>query len=476
MPEAAPQFCIPADIPQRIFRAYDIRGIVDETLTHNIVYAIGLAIGSEAQAQGEKQIIVARDGRLSGPALQAALSRGLQDSGCDVIDIGAVPTPVMYFATFTLQARSGVVITGSHNPPNYNGLKIVIAGKTLAEDKIQNLYRRIVEKDLEKGVGGYSKVAVIDAYIKRVCSDIQLQKNLKVVMDCGNGIAGSTAPALLKALLAPANGELIELYCDVDGTFPNHHPDPSVPDNLRDVIAAVAEHKADIGLAFDGDGDRLGVVTSAGEIIWPDRQLMLFAKDVLARNTGATILYDVKCSKHLASVIQENGGQPLMWKTGHSLVKAKLAESGALLGGEMSGHIFFKERWYGFDDGIYTAARLLEILATDATQNKRSSSELFATIPDSVNTPELKVNIPEEEKFGYMQRLIAQAKFSNADMITIDGIRVEFADGWGLVRLSNTTPCLVLRFEADDQTALKRIMKLFRTQMLAVDSSLELPF
>lgn len=456
-------------IPQEIFRAYDIRGIVDQTLTPEIVYTIGLAIGSENLACGENKILVARDGRLSGPVLLKALIDGLQASGCDVIDLGMVPTPILYFATYALSIPSGVMLTGSHNPANYNGLKIVIAGETLSDTRIQALYQRIQTQQLTHGHGAFTTYANIATdYVQRITADVVLKKPLRVVIDCGNGVAGSIAPKLFQSL----GCEVIELFCEVDGHFPNHHPDPSIPQNLEDLIAAVKQHHADVGLAFDGDGDRLGVVTNTGEIIWPDRQLMLYAIDVISRNPGAMIIYDVKSTSHLETVVKQHGGQPLMWKTGHSLVKAKLRETGALLAGEMSGHTFFKERWYGFDDGLYTAARLLEILAATS----KTCSELFAEIPNSINTPELKLPLTEEEKFNFMDLFKQQATFENAQITTIDGLRADFADGWGLIRPSNTSPYLILRFEANDIAGLQRIQNLFREQLLKVRLDLLLPF
>lgn len=455
-------------ISPTIFRAYDIRGVVGEHLNSEVIYAIGRAIGSFAKECGEKTLIIGRDGRLSGPQLITALAQGLQASGCDVIDIGVVPTSVLYFATCNLTTSSGIMLTGSHNPAAYNGLKIVVQGETLAEGAISQLYERIQKNNFAHGQGTYETVEVVSAYIKRITQDVQLKRKLRVVVDCGNGVAGLVAPKLLRAL----GCEVVELFCEVDGRFPNHHPDPSLLENLHDLINAVKAQNADVGLAFDGDGDRLGVVTDRGEVIWPDRQMMLYATDVLKRVPGAEIIYDVKCTRHLAAVIKQQGGRPLMWKTGHSLVKAKLRETGAPLAGEMSGHIFFKERWYGFDDGLYTAARLLEILAADT----RSCDEIFADLPDSVNTPELKIMLPEERKFAFMEALQARAAFSVGTVTTIDGIRVDFDYGFGLVRLSNTTPCLVLRFEADSAENLKYIQDIFRTQLLAVDPNLVLPF
>ncbi len=451
-----------------IFRAYDIRGIVGETLDTEAAYEIGRAIGSEAYYRGEQTIVVARDGRLSGPDLTAALIRGLVSTGRDVKDIGAVPTPVLYFAAQYLGSGSGVMVTGSHNPADYNGFKVVLAGETLSGDAIQALRQRIEAGDLLTGEGEVEEVDILPDYIERVKSDVQVVRPLKVVVDCGNGIAAVAAPRLLREL----GCEVVELFCEVDGNFPNHHPDPGKTENLAALIQAVQEQGAEIGIAFDGDGDRIGVVSSGGEIIWPDRLLMLLAKDVLARNPGAQIIYDVKCSRHVATIVAEHGGEPLMGATGHSLIKARMKETGALLAGEMSGHIFFKERWFGFDDALYTAARLLEILANDA----RSSSDVFAELPDSVNTPELNVPMAEGEPPRYMEKLLNSAHFEDARVATIDGMRVEFEHGWGLVRASNTTPCLVLRFEADDELALSAIQDEFRRVMLQVDPNLSLPF
>ena len=451
-----------------IFRAYDIRGVVGETLSAEVAYEIGRAIGSEAYYRGEQTVVVGRDGRSSGGELSEALIRGLKATGRDVKDIGQVPTPVLYFAAQELGANSGVMVTGSHNPPEYNGFKIVLGGETLANDAIQVLRQRIASGDLLTGEGSAEQVQMLDDYIQRVRADVQLARPVKVVVDCGNGVAGGVAPQLLQGL----GCEVIELYCEVDGDFPNHHPDPSRPENLSDLIQAVQQHGAEVGIAFDGDGDRVGIVGSQGEIIWPDRLLMLLAMDVLSRHPGAQIIYDVKCSRHVAEVVTQYGGEPLMCATGHSLIKAKMKQTGALLAGEMSGHIFFKERWLGFDDGLYTAARLLEILAND----QRSSSEIFAALPDSMNTPELSVPMAEGEPARFMQRLLDVAQFDNASVITIDGMRVEFDDGWGLVRASNTTPCLVLRFEARDELALSRIQDEFRRVMLQADPGLSLPF
>nr|WP_305885094.1 phosphomannomutase/phosphoglucomutase [Pleionea sp. CnH1-48] len=455
-------------IPESIFRAYDIRGVVNETLTPEIVKEIGRAIGSEAFERGEQKVVVARDGRLSGPSLTDALKEGLIESGRDVIDIGMVPTPILYFATNYLDTRSGVMVTGSHNPANYNGLKVVIAGETLSKENIQALRKRIVNDEFVSGQGSEEVLDLLPDYLGQITSDVALAQPLKVAVDCGNGVSGGVIPQLLQAL----GCEVIGLYCDVDGNFPNHHPDPSKPENLKDLINMVKNEEADLGLAFDGDGDRLGVIASDGTIIWPDRQMMLYAIDVLSRNPGADIIFDVKCTSHLPKVISSHGGRPIMWKTGHSLIKAKMRETGALLAGECSGHIFFKERWFGFDDALYTAARLLEILAGDV----RKSAEVFAALPDSVVTPEINVSISDARKFTFIKKLSENAHFPGGKLNTIDGIRVDYDDGWGLVRASNTTPCLVVRFEAENEDALHRIQDTFRQQVLAIDSSLQLPF
>ncbi len=451
-----------------IFRAYDIRGVIGETLTPDAVYDIGLAVGSEAHGHGEQRIIIARDGRLSSPELSRALADGIRASGRNVLDIGMVPTPLLYFATHTLNSGSGVMITGSHNPANYNGLKIVIAGATLAEAGIQRLRERIEQENFTQGRGAYESHDIVAAYIERIAWDFRLGRCMKVVMDCGNGVAGEVAPQLFETLRC----EVVKLYCDVDGSFPNHHPDPGKPENLKDLIHTVIAEGADLGIAFDGDGDRLGVVDSRGKVIWPDRQMMLFAADVLSRKPGADIIYDVKCTRHLASQILEHGGHPLMWKTGHSLIKAKMRETGAQLAGEMSGHIFFKERWYGFDDALYAGARLIEILSADP----RSTSEVFAALPDSINTPELNVLLAEGENFTFVDALKAKASFADARVTDIDGLRVDFTDGFGLVRASNTTPSLVIRFEAETPDALERIEGQFRSLMKQVKPDIALPF
>lgn len=463
-----PNYKIINNLPITIFRTYDIRGVVDNELTPDAVYTLGLALGSEAQDRGQNKVIVGRDGRLSGPALLAALVAGLTASGCDVINLGEVTTPILYYATNVLDTQSGIMLTGSHNPPNYNGIKIVLGGITLCEDAIQDLYKRIKNNNFHTGSGKEEPQDLINQYIKRIVTDIKLKRPLKVVIDCGNGVGGKVAPTLFKKL----GCDVIELFCEVDGTFPNHHPDPLVAENLDDIITAVKQNNADIGLAFDGDADRVGVVTNTGEIIWPDRQMILFMRDILPRHPGAHIPFDVKCTSHLASEITKLGGIPEMGRTGHALLKARVKELNAPMGGELSGHFFFQERWYGFDDGIYAGARLLEILAKDP----RPSSEIFATIPDSINTPELKMPISDETKYAFMQQFLKQAKFPNAKINTVDGIRVDFADGFGLMRPSNTTPSIIFRFEGETQTALDRIKNMFKTQLLTIDNKLDLPF
>ncbi|WP_018402869.1 phosphomannomutase/phosphoglucomutase [Marinobacter gelidimuriae] len=451
-----------------IFRAYDIRGIVDETLTEAGVELIGRAIGSEALARGVSALCVGCDGRHSSPGLADAVARGLMASGCDVIHVGAVPTPVLYFATHQLDTGSGVMVTGSHNPSNYNGLKIMLGGETLSGDAIKSLHQRILNGNLAQGTGSQSSEDVRRAYLDTIVGDIAVAAPLKVVVDAGNGIAGELGPMLIDEL----GCDVIPLYCDVDGDFPNHHPDPGKPENLRDLIAKVEQEGADLGIAFDGDGDRIGVVTNRGRIIWPDRLLMLFARDVVSRNPGADVLYDVKCSRRLAGVISQAGGRPVMWKTGHSLMKAKMRETGALLAGEMSGHIFFAERWYGFDDGLYAAARLLEILGIE----DRYSDVVFEDFPEDISTPELNIEVTEASKFGIVERLSAQGEFGDGSISTIDGVRVEYGDGWGLCRASNTTPALVLRFEAESEEALARIKTVFREQLRQVAPELNITF
>lgn len=456
--------------PATIFRAYDIRGIAATELTADTVYTLGLAIGTRLKPTPQKpaQVLVARDGRLSGPELMQALISGLLATGCDVIDLGLLPTPMLYFAVNDFKIPNGVVITGSHNPGNYNGLKMVLHGHTLTADEIQQLYLAVCAGDFISGHGELTRREVTDAYINYITADIKLARKLKVVIDCGNGVSGLIAPRLFKAL----GCEVHELFCEVDGHFPNHHPDPGEPENLQDLIKKVKAVNADIGLAFDGDADRLGVVTNTGEIIYPDRQLIMFARDVLARNPGCEIIFDVKCSRHVAEQVKKFGGKATMWQTGHSLIKAKLKTSGALLAGEMSGHIFFQERWFGFDDGLYAGARMLEIVAN---QNL-SATDLFAQVPQGISTSEISVGMSDAKKFEFMQRLVQEAEFPGAEKITIDGLRVEYPEGWGLVRCSNTSPKLALRFEADDTVALEKIKDRFKQQLRRLDSSLNLDF
>ncbi len=455
-------------IPHEIFKAYDIRGIVGKTITVDTVEKIGHAVGSEARARNLTAIAIGRDGRLSGTELSRALARGIQKSGIHVVDIGMVATPMLYYAAHELCQYSGVMVTGSHNPPEYNGIKIVLGGETLAAGTIQALRLRIENNDLTQGTGNYSEHNIANTYIERITGDIRLTRPIKIVVDCGNGVAGAFAPTLYRGL----GCEVIELFCEVDGSFPNHHPDPSVPDNLNDVIQALKTTDTEIGLAFDGDGDRLGIVTKDGHIINADRQLMLFAADVLSRNPGGKIIFDVKCTRNLAPWISQHGGTPVMWKTGHSFIKAKLIEEKALLAGEMSGHLFFKERWYGFDDGLYAGARLLELLSREA-----DITATLNNLPDSTNTPELQIRVAEGENHTLIAQLQKNAVFNNPQqVITIDGLRVEYSDGFGLARASNTTPVIVLRFEADNESALKRIQEDFRHNILHAKPDAQLPF
>jgi phosphomannomutase/phosphoglucomutase len=455
-------------LPPEIFKAYDIRGIVGKTLTPDIVEAIGHAIGSEAGARGQHTIAIGRDGRLSGPELIAALARGIQKSGIDVIDVGCVPTPMVYFAAYQLDTHCAVMLTGSHNPPDYNGLKMVLAGETLSGEAIQGLRTRIEQNNLSHGNGGYRQQDISADYIARIVSDIKLARPMKVTVDCGNGVAGAYVARLYRQLGCTVQ----EMFCEVDGHFPNHHPDPSDPNNLQDLIAALRDNGSELGLAFDGDGDRLGVVTRDGRIIYPDRQLMLYAADVLSRNPGAEIIFDVKSTRNLFDWIRSHGGRPTLWKTGHSLVKAKMKETGALLAGEMSGHVFFKERWYGFDDGLYTGARLLEILS-----RVKDPSATLNALPDAVCTPELHIHTAEGENHALLAQLKSSARFTDPkQVITLDGLRVEYSDGFGLARPSNTTPVIVLRFEADSQAALQKIQDDFRRIFRQAAPHLKLPF
>ena len=458
----------PVELVESIFRAYDIRGVVGETLDADVARQVGQCVGSIALDEDAGPVVVARDGRESGPDLVAGMIEGIASTGCDVIDIGSVPTGVLYFAAYELGSGTGVMVTGSHNPPDYNGFKMLIGGVTWAGEQITDMYKRIQSGNLRVGKGNISQQDMLDRYRERISSDIQLKRPLKVVADCGNGIGGVCAADVLRDIGA----DVMALFDEVDGTFPNHHPDPSEPENLQDLIEAVRLMNADIGVAFDGDADRLGVVTSTGEIIYSDRLMMLFVEDVLSRVPGSTIIYDVKCTGHLHYVIEEAGGKPMMYKTGHSLIKNKMKEVNAPFAGEMSGHFFFKERWYGFDCGIYSAARLLEILAAD----ERDAREVLNSLPNSVSTPELKVQMEEGENHAFVAEMQQKARFADARITTIDGLRADFVDGWGLVRASNTTPILVCRFDAEDETALQRIKEVFKVQMLAINEQLKLPF
>ncbi|MCS6766251.1 MAG: phosphomannomutase/phosphoglucomutase [Candidatus Protistobacter heckmanni] len=463
-------------ISPSIFKAYDIRGIVGKTLDREVAHQVGRAYGSAIRALGESACAVGRDGRLSGPDLLAGLTAGLLESGVDVIDLGMVATPMTYFATQIplgqagQRANSCVMITGSHNPPDYNGFKMVLGGQAIYGEQIQALYKRIAAADFVQAAapGKLSQADIARAYQDRISGDVKLARPMKVALDAGNGVAGAFAPALFEAL----GCEVVQLFCEVDGHFPNHHPDPAHVENLQDLVRCLRETDCELGLAFDGDGDRLGVVTKDGQVIFPDRQLMLFAQDVLARHAGGQIIYDVKCTAKLAPWVREHGGQPLMWKTGHSLVKAKLKETGAPLAGEMSGHIFFKDRWYGFDDGLYTGARLLEIVSRAADPNA-----VLNALPNSLCTPELQLPCAEGEPFSLLDKIKASARFEGArEVLTIDGVRVEYPDGFGLARPSNTTPVVVMRFEADNEGALKRIQEDFRRVLLQAKPDAALPF
>ena len=455
-----------------IFKAYDIRGIVGKTLTADTAYAVGVALGASARAKGLTQFVVGRDGRLSGPMLVNALADGLCASGISVTDIGMVTTPLVYYATYELGTGSGVAVTGSHNPPEYNGLKMMVGGDTLYGDTIKALAANINGGQLKElpasERGKITQLDISERYQSRVVSGIKLARPMKIAIDCGNGVAGAYAAKLYRAL----GCEVHELFCDVDGNFPNHHPDPAHVENLQDLMKALRETDAELGLAFDGDGDRLGVVTKTGKVIFPDRQLMLFAADVLDRVPGGQVIYDVKCSRNVASWVRKHGGEPMMWKTGHSLVKAKLRETGAPLAGEMSGHIFFKERWYGFDDGLYAGARLLEILS-----RSNNASAVLEALPDSPSTPELQLPCAEGENFTVVSEMQRTARFPGAtEVITIDGVRAEYPDGFGLARPSNTTPVVVMRFEADSAVALARIQASFKQAILAIKPDAKLPF
>jgi phosphomannomutase/phosphoglucomutase len=459
-----------------IFKAYDIRGIIDETLDPSIAKLIGQAFGTEMRQLGETEIVIGRDGRLSGPILIEALTEGLLSTGINVIDLGMVATPMVYFAANQAingkYPKSGIMITGSHNPPNYNGFKMVLGGAAIYGDQIQVLRKRIEAEQFTASdsskLGTRSTFDIFPMYLERIVSDVKIARPMKIVVDCGNGVGGAFAGQLFRAL----GCEVQELFCEVDGHFPNHHPDPAHIENLQDLIENLQTTDNELGLAFDGDADRLGVVTKDGQVIFPDRQMMLFAKDVLSRNPGGQIIYDVKCTRNLATWIKQHGGEPLMWKTGHSLVKAKLKETGAPLAGEMSGHIFFKDRWFGFDDGLYTGARLLEILSKEKDPNRALND-----LPNAICTPELQLACVEGEPFALLETIKANAKFPTSQSInTIDGVRVEYDDGFGLARPSNTTPVVVIRFEADNQEAIQRIQAEFKLALLSAKPGAKLPF
>ena len=453
-------------ISPQIFRAYDIRGTYPDQLNVEMAETLGQAIGTYAINQGQATVVTARDGRLSGPELHNALNQGLIKAGIQVIDIGMVPTPVLYHAALTVGTGSGVMVTGSHNPPKFNGFKMMIDSHTLHGKNITNLYKAITQAKLVVGKGNLTTADALSPYVHQIIGDIHLERPLKVAIDCGNGVAGVCASELFEQL----GCKIVPLFTEVDGAFPNHHPNPSKPENLNDVRGSVLSEKCDLGLAFDGDGDRVGVITETGQSIFADRLMMLLARDVLSRNIGATIIYDVKCSRHLGPVIKHAGGHPLMWKTGHSLVKAKMKETAALLGGEMSGHIFFKERWLGFDDGLYTAARLLEIFA----KSNQTVSSMFEAIPNDVSTPELNIEVPDTEKFAIVDRVASIIADQGLPLSTIDGVRVDLDSGWGLIRSSNTTPNLVLRFEAESTEALEEIQSTILDALKQAEPTLEL--
>lgn len=456
-------------LPDEVFRAYDIRGIAGTQITEDLAELVGQAVASEALAAGDTSLFVARDGRNHSPSLCEAVIRGVLSTGCDVINLGRVPTPLLYFATCELpESNSAIMVTASHNAAEYNGFKMVIDGRTLVEDDVQQIKTRILNADTFQGEGTESAAQVIPQYIDRIFSDVALAGDVKIVIDAGNGVTGEVAPLLFEEL----GCDVVPLYCDIDGNFPNHDPDPTIEANLQDLISTVKEAQADLGVAFDGDGDRLVFVTPKGQIIWPDRLLMLFAKDIVSRNPGADVIFDVKCTRELNSLVSSYGGRPIMWKTGHSNMKSKMQETGALIGGELSGHIFIKDRWYGFDDGMYAAARLLEIM----TLRDQDIDSLFESFPMLPATPEIKIAVAEEDKFSIIEQLIQSGDFQNGKPITIDGLRVDFPKGWGLVRASNTSAALTLRFEAETDGVLEQLQQLFKRELLKVDDSLNIPF
>ena len=457
------------DVSPDIFRSYDIRGIQDIDLNPDVARQIGLSLGSEVQTRGHKKLIIGQDGRISSPTLAEALQEGLLASGCDVINIGKCPTGTLYFATHELDTPCGVMVTGSHNPANYNGFKIVLEQKTLAKEALMSLYHRIVRNDFKSGQGQVEQRDLEAAYLDRIQTEINLSRPLKVVLDAGNGIAGPVAQSLFTTM----GLEVIPLFCEVDGNFPNHTPDPSDMKNLQQLQQAVKEHQADLGIALDGDGDRIGLINELGEVILPDRILMLLAKDVISRNPGCDVIYDIKSSRRLNHFISQFGGRPTMWKTGHTLMKLKMAEQNAMLGGELSGHFYFRDRWYGFDDGLYAAARVMELISF----GYGTVSELFSEFPDDVSTAEIVINSDEHRKFQIISSIAGDPRLQQgARVSTIDGIRSDFNDGWGLVRASNTTPRITLRFAGDDANALQRIQMLYKQVLLDHAPELQLPF
>jgi phosphomannomutase / phosphoglucomutase len=468
-PSSKSQYKVPTVIDRSIFRAYDIRGKAFDQLTADLVYALGLVIGTQAQRKDQHAVIVARDGRLSGPVLIEALKEGLLSTGMNILDIGVVPSPLMYYATHNLTTQTGVILTASHNPKDDNGLKIVMDGKLLTEVEVAGLYQQMIDQDfIQDKEGRLTPVDVIASYVDRIVGSIQVRPDIKVVIDCGNGVTGLVAPLLMSHL----GCEVIPLYVEVDGNFPNHHPDPICPKNLLSLQRVVQEQKADIGFAFDGDGDRMVAVTASGRIVWPEQQLMIFAADILPQYPGSSMVFDVKCSDHLADIIKANKGVPVMWRTGHSAIKAKMQAVKAPISGEFSGHLFFADQWYGFDDGMYSACRLLQVLS----QKGKTLDQMLDDLPVSINTPELTINVPDEDKFELINKIKAVIDFPEANINDLDGLRVSFNEGWFLVRASNTTAKLTCRFEAKDQASLESLQRRCKGLILSVDASLSLPF
>lgn len=455
-------------IPASIFRAYDIRGIAEQELSEDNVRLIGQAIGSEAQDHGIDTLLVGYDGRLSSPALSVALIAGLRRSGCDVVSLGLVPTPLLYFATHTSGFDSGVMLTASHNPANYNGMKIVFNRTSLADNQIQTIRSRIETDQFRTGDGEYREIEIDQGYIQDVCRRITLNKPLKVVIDCGNAVPGKIAPELFSAL----GCDVQPIFCEIDGRFPNHHPDPTVPENLTALADEVLATKADVGIAFDGDGDRVGLITNRGEFVNADRMLMLLVESIVPNFPGRSVVFDVKCSSKLGELVERCGANAVMHRSGHSFMKQKMKETDAILGGEFAAHIFIHDDWFGFDDGLYVAARLLKIIS----DSEQSSDELFAQQVTGICTPEIKIAVPEEEKFALMERLLGLANFEDCRVLTLDGLRVEYPDGWGLVRASNTSPALLLRFEADTEARLIEIQAVFKALIHSADKNLEIGF